>query len=63
VEISEQDSGDDFYKIALNPSQSAHYTFKFTAPLQKGRYTLLFSLRTDPFMGSKNSRIINLTVE
>jgi len=63
AEISEQDSGDDFYKIALNPGQSAHYTFKFTAPLQKGKYTLLFSLRTDPFMGSKNSRIINLTVE
>jgi hypothetical protein len=63
VEISEQDTGNDFYKIALNPGQSAHYTFNFTAPLQKGKYTLLFSLRTDPFMGSKNSRIINLTVE
>jgi len=63
VEISEQDGGDDFYKITLNPGQSTKYTFNFTAPLKKGKYNLLFSLRTDPFMGSKNSRIINLTVE
>ena len=63
TEISEQDSGDDFHAIILKPGESAHYTFKFTTPLQKGKYTLLFSLRTDPFMGSKNSRIIILTVE
>ena len=53
----------DFNRISLEPGQSAHFTFNFAAPLQKGKYTLLFSLRTDPFPGSKNSRIINLTVE
>jgi hypothetical protein len=63
VEISEQDSGDDFHSISLQPGQSTHYTFNFTAPLQKGNYTLLFSLQTDPFFGSKNSRIIKLTIE
>lgn len=61
--INVQHAGDDFYNIALKPGQKAQYTFNFTAPLQQGKYTLLFSLRTDPFAGSKNSRIINLTVE
>ncbi|MBS1526857.1 MAG: hypothetical protein JST19_14475, partial [Bacteroidetes bacterium] len=63
AEISVQPSGDDFHRIALQPGQKVNYTFKFAAPAQKGKYTLLFSLRTDPFSGSKNSRIINLTVE
>ena len=63
AEISEQDSGDDFHNIVLKPGQSTHYKFIFAAPLKKGKYTLLFSLLTDPFMGSKNSRIISLTVE
>ncbi|HTI59847.1 ArnT family glycosyltransferase [Mucilaginibacter sp.] len=63
LEISEEVSADDFHQIILKPGQSTHYSFKFTAPLQKGNYTLLFSLRTDPFMGSKNSRIISLVVE
>ncbi len=63
VEILVQNANPDFNKIQLKPGQSTHYSFKFTAPLQKGKYNLLFSLCTDPFMGSKNSRIINLTVE
>jgi hypothetical protein len=63
VEISEQHSEDDFYNIILKPGQSTPYTFNFTAPTQKGNYTLLFSLRTDPFMGSKNSRIISLRIQ
>jgi dolichyl-phosphate-mannose-protein mannosyltransferase len=63
TEINMQDSGDDFHHIALQPGQKANYTFKFVAPAQKGKYSLLFSLRTDPFSGSKNSRIISLTVE
>ena len=58
-----QASGSDFHLLELNPGESKHYTFNFTAPLMKGKYNLLFSLRTDPFPGSKNSRIIKLNVE
>ncbi|MBS1530338.1 MAG: glycosyltransferase family 39 protein, partial [Bacteroidetes bacterium] len=62
-EISLQHAGADFNQIDLEPGQNAHFTFNFAAPREKGRYKLLFSLRTDPFGGSKNSRIISLTVE
>ncbi|HEX3384743.1 MAG TPA: hypothetical protein VHS53_06135, partial [Mucilaginibacter sp.] len=61
--VSAQSAGNDFNQISLEPGRNAHFTFNFAAPLQKGRHTLLFSLRTDPFPGSKNSRIISLTVE
>jgi hypothetical protein len=61
--IQVQESGDDFHELTLKPGESKHYKFKFEAPLNKGEYTLMFSLRTDPFAGSKNSRIINLTIE
>lgn len=58
-----QEAGKDLYQMVLKPGENKHYTFKFTAPLQKGKYTMIFSLRTDPFLGSKNSRIISLTIE
>jgi hypothetical protein len=58
-----QTAGDDFHQIVLNPGKNTHYTFILTTPLQKGKYEMLFSLRTDPFQGSKNSRIISLTIE
>lgn len=57
------EAGDDFHELVLKPGESKHYKFKFAAPQQKGKYTLMFSLITDPFLGSKNSRIINLTIE
>jgi hypothetical protein len=56
-------SDNDFNSISLKPGQSTHYTFKLTAPQVKGRYETIFSVRTQPFEGSKNSRIIDLEVE
>jgi hypothetical protein len=58
-----QPSDDKFSTIKLKPGERAGYTFTLTAPLKKGKYDLLFSLRTEPFFGSKNSRIISFTVE
>lgn len=52
-----------FYSIKLQPHQSANYTFTVKTPPQKGHYDLIFSLRTTPFQGGHNSRIINFTVE
>jgi hypothetical protein len=52
-----------FNKIILKPGQSVHYSFPIVSPKQKGRYDLLFSIRTDPFKGSKNSRIVKFTAE
>lgn len=56
-----QKSGDDFNNIVLKPGKDTHYTFKFTAP-EKGKYDMIFSIRTEPFEGSKNSRVIRLLV-
>jgi hypothetical protein len=52
-----------FNLIALKPRETTQYRFTITAPQQKGNMELLFSLRTDPFPGSKNSRIITFTVK
>lgn len=50
-----------FNNISLKPQQSAHYKFTIVTPKQKGPYDLVFSIRTDPFNGSKNSRIVKFT--
>jgi hypothetical protein len=56
-------AGPDFNAIRLLPGQTAHYRFVFNAPPVKGRYDLVFSIRTDPFSGGRNSRAISFTVE
>lgn len=61
--IAVQKAQDTFNNISLKPGESARYQFSITAPMQKGNMELLFSLRTEPFPGSKNSRIINFTVK
>lgn len=52
-----------FKQISLKPRQSTHYKFTVTVPKQPGAMELLFSLQTDPFPGSKNSKIITFTVK
>jgi hypothetical protein len=61
--ISVQQADSSFNKIALQKGQSTHYKMIVTAPVQKGTFELFFSLRTEPFLGSKNSGIIKFTVE
>ncbi|MCJ8211625.1 glycosyltransferase family 39 protein [Mucilaginibacter sp. RS28] len=53
----------NIYNISLKPHQTINYTFPLKAPVQKGNYDLIFSLRTEPFPGGRNSRIVNFTVE
>jgi len=56
-------AGADLGLITIAPHQIAHYNFKFTAPPVKGKYELIFSIRTNPFPGGRNSRAISFTVE
>jgi hypothetical protein len=56
-------AGNDFGLLTIAPHQVAHYKLTVIAPLIKDRYDLLFSIRTTPFPGGRNSRIINFTVE
>ncbi len=62
-EMQSQPAGTNFNKISLQPGKSTHYRMAIVSPKQKGRYDLLFSLRTGPFVGSKNSRIVKFTSE
>ncbi|MDB5015356.1 MAG: hypothetical protein JWQ84_188 [Mucilaginibacter sp.] len=62
VLIKSQKAPDNFNRIFLRPGASTNYVFTLTSPLNKGNFDVVFSLRTDPFPGSKNSRIIKLTV-
>jgi hypothetical protein len=63
VVINTQQADSSFNKINLKPGESTRYNFTLIVPLEKGNFDLLFSLRTEPFPGSKNSRIINFTVK
>jgi hypothetical protein len=60
--INAQEGPDNFNNIYLKSGESNQYTFTLTSPLKTGNFDVVFSLRTDPFPGSKNSRIIKLTV-
>ena len=61
--ISTQKAPESFNLVKIKPGEKANYHFTVAAPLTKGTYELLFSLRTDPFPGGKNSRIIGFTVK
>jgi hypothetical protein len=61
--VNAQEADKAFNHINLKPGERTHYTFTVIAPLEKGNFDLLFSLRTEPFPGSKNSRIISFNVK
>ncbi|MDB5118141.1 MAG: hypothetical protein JWQ79_3633 [Mucilaginibacter sp.] len=58
-----QKAESSFNNIALKPGESTHFIFNLVNPPKKGKYELMFSIRTTPFAGAKNSRIIDVEVE
>ena len=52
-----------FNAINIGAGATAKYTFAVKAPVKKGKYDLFFSIRTDPFPGSKNSAEISFEVQ
>lgn len=58
-----QQADTGFNRISLLPGAKTGFLFKVTAPSVPGKYELLFSIRTTPFPGSRNSPVINLVVE
>jgi hypothetical protein len=58
-----QQAGTGFNKISLQSGESKTYQTEVTAPKEKRIYYLMFSIRTEPFRGSKNSRLIKFIVE
>jgi len=63
VMVNGEKADSSFNHISLQPGASALHTFMLKAPAEKGKYDVLFSIRTTPFEGSKNSRVLHLTVE
>ncbi len=61
--ITEQKASNDFNQISLKPGAQVNYTLRFKAPNVKGKYNLLFSIRTSPFLGAKNSGPVSVVVE
>ncbi|MDT3403193.1 ArnT family glycosyltransferase [Mucilaginibacter terrae] len=53
----------NFNDIVITPHNKVNYTFAAKAPTKKGKYELIFSLCTTPFLGGRNSRIVNFTVQ
>lgn len=58
-----QNAGSDFNTINLKPGEKTKYQFRIKTPIKKGKYDLLFSIRTTPFEGSRNSVLIEFVVE
>ncbi len=53
-----------FYNVVLRPGEHKQFIFNLKTPsIPKGKYDLMFSIRTTPFFGGKNSRVINTTIE
>jgi hypothetical protein len=61
--VNLQKAPGSFNKLDITPGKTVDYTFTVSAPVVKGKYNMVFSLRTDPFPGGKNSRNISWTVE
>jgi len=62
-EVTNLQQAPGFNSITLKSGASTVYRFTLTAPQQPGNYDLLFSIRTQPFRGGKNSGTIKFTVE
>jgi 4-amino-4-deoxy-L-arabinose transferase-like glycosyltransferase len=56
-------AGADFNQLVIPSQQSTNFSFTIQAPDKKGRYELVFSVKTLPFAGGRNSRSINFTVQ
>lgn len=54
--------GTNLEPIKIEAGQSVLVKARLTAPLVAGKYKLLFSVRTDPFSGARNSSMIPVEV-
>ncbi|MVN20404.1 glycosyltransferase family 39 protein [Mucilaginibacter arboris] len=61
--ISNQLASANFNQLKFKPGETRIFPFDLKIPLQKGNYTLLFSVKTAPFAGPRSSRTFNLTIQ
>ena len=61
--LSNQMAKPNFNQLRLKPGETKIYPFNLKTPLQKGKYTLLFSIKSPPFAGPRSSSVINLNIQ
>lgn len=61
--LSNQLAPPEFNQLKFKPGETRTFPFNLNMPLQKGKYTLLFSIKTPPFAGPRSSRIVNLNIQ
>jgi len=61
--LSDQLAPPDFNQLKFKPGETRNFPFNLKTPLQKGKYTLLFSIKTPPFSGPRSSSVINLNIQ
>jgi hypothetical protein len=61
--LSNQLAPPNFNQLQLKPSESKFFPFDLKIPLQKGNYTLLFSVKTPPFSGPRSSSFIQIHIQ
>ncbi|MGI4751253.1 MAG: glycosyltransferase family 39 protein [Janthinobacterium lividum] len=61
--LSNQMAPPDFNQLQFKPGETRMYFFSLKTPAKKGKYTLLFSIKSPPFAGPRSSRIINLNIQ
>jgi hypothetical protein len=54
--------GDILQSIVIPPMESKAIKVNIKAPADEGKYKLIFSLRTEPFPGARNSKMITVDV-
>jgi general stress protein CsbA len=52
----------NFNAIRIPAGKTVNYTFPVQMPAKKGKYDLFFSIRTEPFAGSRNSGVMSFEV-
>lgn len=55
--------GAEFNALQIDPKQEKSLSVNIKAPGKPGKYKLIFSIRTDPFPGARNSRMIQVEVK
>lgn len=53
----------DIENVVIEPKQSVVVKARVQIPTEPGKYKMIFSLRTDPFEGSRNSNMIAIEVK
>lgn len=61
--LSNQMAPPDFNQLKFQPGETLIYPFNLKTPLKKGKYTLLFSIKTPPFSGPRSSSVIQLNIQ